>query len=86
MWPSNSAPAQRSSNIIPSKAHTRQSAEEEILRQLKLRGSSAVFGAQRSLGIDRSTFNRAATELARRGAISVIQDGNCVVMKLPLAG
>jgi hypothetical protein len=62
MSPGNSAPAQPNSNIIPyvarSNAHTRQSAEEEILRQLKLHRSSAVFGAQRqmafSLGIDRS--------------------------------
>jgi hypothetical protein len=85
------APAQQAnSNVIPyvarPKAHTRQSAEDEIVRQLKLHGSSAVFGAQRqmalSLRIDRSTFNRAATELARRGVINVVQDGNRVVMKL----
>lgn len=87
----DAAPANTTSmgdNVIRlhQRAHTRQEAEAEILKQLQMHGSSLKWGAQRqmafSLGIDRSTFNRAANVLQRRGVITVEQDGNRVVMRL----
>jgi hypothetical protein len=88
------APMQSNSNVIPvsaylnrsTRAHSRQSAEQVILEQLKVHGSSAKFGAQRTLaahcGINQATFNRAANELLRKGLISIQRDGNRVVMQL----
>jgi len=86
----NSSAISPSSNVIPlvqkPKYRTRKQAEDEIVRQLRAHGSSEKWGAQRqmafALGIDRSTFNRASTELAKKGIIKIEQEGNRVVMSI----
>jgi len=69
------------------RCHTRQSVEQEILRQLAAHGgSSADYPSQRqmaiSLGLNTSTFNRAALSLEKQGRIRLEECANTIVMKI----